>query len=182
MKKKIFTAAVALTLIGSVTFTSCIGSFGLSNKIYSWNNSLGSKWVNEVVFLAMWILPVYEICMFADMVILNTVEFWTGSNPIAAGDVKQVQGENGIYTVETTENGYNIKNEQGAEMSLIYNQESKTWSSVAGEEEVQLITFEDENNAVVYLPNGEKQNVELSADGVLALRQSLQESIYFASK
>jgi len=182
MKKKFFTAVVALTLVSSIAFTSCIGSFGLTNKLYSWNNSLGDKWTNEIVFLAFCILPVYEICLFADAVVFNTLEFWTGNNPIAAGEIKQIQGENGLYTVETTENGYNISNEQGNEMSLRYDQESKTWSSVAGEEETQLITFEDENNAVVYLLNGEKQSVELSANGVLALRQSLQQSMYFASK
>jgi len=181
MKKKVFTAVIALTLVGSVSFTSCIGSFALTNKIYSWNNSVGDKWVNEVVFLALCIVPVYEFCAFADAVILNSVEFWTGSNPVAAGDIKQIQGDKGLYTIETTENGYNIQNEQGNEMSLIYNEETKTWSSVADEKEVQLITFEDANNAVVYLPNGEKRNIEMSADGVLALRQSLQ-ATYLASK
>lgn len=182
MKRKISTVAVALTLACSIGFTSCIGSFGLSNKLYSWNNSLGNKWVNELVFVAMWILPVYEISMFADIIILNSIEFWTGNNPIAAGEVKQIEGENGIYTVETTENGYNITNEQGQELGLIYNDETKTWSSVAGEESVELITFEDENNAIVYLPNGEQRHVELSSEGVLALRQSLEGALYFASK
>lgn len=182
MKKNFLTVALALTLAGSVTFTSCIGSFSLSNKVLSWNNSVSSKWVNELIFFAMWFIPVYEICMFADVILFNSIEFWTGNNPIAAGDVKQVEGENGIYTVETTENGYNIKNEEGNEMSLIYNEETKTWSSVAGEQEIQLITFEDESNAVVYLPNGEQKTVELSSAGVLAFRQSLEESIYFAAK
>ncbi|NDV47487.1 DUF3332 domain-containing protein [Paludibacter sp. 221] len=181
MKRKISTVAVALTLVASIGFTSCIGSFGLTSKVYSWNKSLGDKWINELVFLALYIVPVYEIALFADAVVLNTIEFWTGSNPIAAGDVKKVEGENGIYAIETTENGYDITNEQGQEVSLIFDEESKTWSSVAGDESVKLITIEDESNAVVYLPNGEMQNVELSADGILALRQSLQ-TIYFASK
>ncbi len=182
MKKKFFTVAIALTLVGSVSFTSCIGSFGLSNNLLSWNKSIGNKWVNEVVFFAFWILPVYEICVLADIIVLNTVEFWSGSNPVAAGEIKQVQGEKGLYTIETTENGYNITNELGEEMSLVYNQESKTWSSVAGDEEIQLFTFEDENNVTVHLLNGEKQSVELSQNGVLAFRQSLEESMYFASK
>lgn len=181
MKKKFSTVAIALTLVASVSFTSCIGSFTLFNKVLSWNNSLGNKFVNEIVFLAMHIVPVYEICMFADYVVLNTIEFWSGSNPIAAGEVKQVQGENGLYTVETTENGYNISNEAGEEMSLIYDEASNTWSSVAGEEEVKLLKIEGEN-AVVYLPNGEEQSVNLSAEGVVAFRNAVQSSLYFAAK
>ncbi len=181
MKKKVFTVAIALTLVGSISLTSCIGSFGLSNKLYSWNNTIGNKWVNELVFIAMWILPVYELCVFADVVVVNSIEFWTGSNPLAAGTVKEVQGENGLYTVETTENGYNITNEQGKEMSLIYDEESNIWSSVNDQDSVKLIKIEDEN-AIVYMPNGEEKQVELSANGVVAFRQAIESSTYFAAK
>ena len=35
----------------------------------------------------LWVIPVYEICIgLIDGLILNTVEFWTGSNPIASND------------------------------------------------------------------------------------------------
>ena len=83
MKKKIFTAAMALVLAGSMTFTSCIGSFALSNKVLAWNQQVGSKFVNELVFFAFWIVPVYEITTLADVLVLNSIEFWSGSNPVA---------------------------------------------------------------------------------------------------
>ena len=42
---------VAVLLSGSLLFSSCVGSFGLFNRLSSWNQSIGSKFVNELVFL-----------------------------------------------------------------------------------------------------------------------------------
>lgn len=172
MKRKFFTVALAVTLASSLTLTSCIGSFGLSNKVLEWNKDVtGNKFVNELIFLVFWIAPVYEISIFADVVVLNTIEFWTGSNPMAAGEIQKVEGENGTYTVENLENGYNIQNEEGQEMSLIYNQEENTWNSVIEGESTELIKIEGDE-ATVFI-NGEAQKVELSTLGVTAFRQSL---------
>lgn len=181
MKKRVFTVATIALLAGSVTFTSCIGPFNLSNKLLSWNQSVGNKFVNELVFLAMWIVPVYEICMLADVLVLNTIEFWTGNNPVQAGIVKEVQGENGIYTVETLENGYSITNEEGQEVSLLYDKESNVWSAATENDVVKLVKIED-GNAIVYLPNGQESNVALTADGVISFRQLVENSTYFAAK
>ena len=61
MRKKSLTLLVATTLASSVLFSSCIGPFGLTNKLLSWNSNIDSKFVNELVFIAFWIVPVYEI-------------------------------------------------------------------------------------------------------------------------
>jgi hypothetical protein len=63
--------------------TSCIGSFGLTNKLFDWNNSIGGKFVNALVFFLFLILPVYGITLFIDAIILNTIEFWSGKSPMA---------------------------------------------------------------------------------------------------
>ena len=90
MKKKSVTLLVAATLASSVLFSSCIGSFGLSNKLLDWNRNIDSKFVNELVFIAFWIVPVYEISALADILVLNSIEFWSGSNPMASiGEVKK---------------------------------------------------------------------------------------------
>ena len=44
---------VAVLLSGSLLFSSCVGSFGLFNRLSSWNQSIGSKFVNELVFLGL---------------------------------------------------------------------------------------------------------------------------------
>jgi len=181
MKKSVFTLAIALSLSGSVMFTSCIGSFGLSNKVLSWNKSLGNKFVNEVVFLAFLIVPVYQITMFADMVVLNSIEFWTGKNPVQAGLIKKIKGENGDYTVETTENGYNISNDKGQEMSFIYDKDTNVWSAAMGNYVTKLLKIEGEN-AIVFMPDGKERSIELNEKGLWAFRQEMQNAMFFAEK
>ena len=65
--------AVSAILAGSVMMTSCIGSHALFNKVNDWNQSVSNKWVNEILYLAMWIVPVYEISMLADVLVINTI-------------------------------------------------------------------------------------------------------------
>lgn len=83
---KIFKKIVVLTMVAAMALMSvgCYGSFSLTKKVYNWNGSLGNKWVTEVVFLACYVVPVYSIAGFVDVVILNSLEFWTGSNPMAS--------------------------------------------------------------------------------------------------
>lgn len=181
MKKKVLFISAVAAISSSIMFSSCIGSFGLSNKILAWNKTIDNKFVNEVVFFAMNIIPVYPISLVADLLVINSIEFWSGNNPVEAGVVKQVQGENGIYTVETLENGYQIQNEAGESMELIYNKEDNTWSMVQNEQSTKLIKIVDEKEAIVYLPDGSEQSVELSAAGVLAFRQAVSNT-HFAMK
>ncbi|MDR2954160.1 MAG: DUF3332 domain-containing protein [Prevotella sp.] len=181
MKKNLFKLAT-VALVSVFLFSSCIGSFNLSKKVLNWNQGIDSKFVNELVFIALWIVPVYEVAMLADILVINSIEFWTGDNPVEAGIVKKVQGENGIYTVETLENGYNIQNEEGQQMSLVYDKDSNTWSSVADGKTTKLVTIGEDNKAIVYMPNGEERNVELSGSGVMAFRQSVENAMFFAAK
>lgn len=181
MKKRFFSVA-GIALAGTLLFSSCIGSFNLSKKILAWNQTIDNKFVNEVVFVALWIVPVYEVSILADILVINSIEFWSGNNPVEAGIVKHVQGENGVYTVETLDNGYHIENEDGQKVDLVYDKSSNTWSAVANGESTKIIKMEEEGKVIVYLPNGEEKEVELSNNGVLAFRQSVENSIFFAAK
>ena len=117
--KKSKTFLVCAMLSGSVLFSSCIGSFGLWNSLKDWNQGVSNKFVNELIFLAFHIVPVYEIAYLADALVLNSIEFWSGSNPTASiGEVKTVQGENGEYLVKTNENGYTITKKGEDKLSL----------------------------------------------------------------
>lgn len=112
MKKRSFTLLAVTALASSLLFSSCIGSFGLSNKLLDWNRNIDSKFVNELVFVAFWIVPVYEVSMLADILVLNSIEFWSGSNPVAdTGKVKKVETKDGTYAIKTQENGYQIQKE-----------------------------------------------------------------------
>lgn len=180
MRKRFMIIASATVLGSSILLSSCIGSFALSNKFLAWNKTIDSKWVNEILFVVF--QPAYAVTMLADVLVLNSIEFWSGDNPVEAGIIKTVNGDNGVYTVETLENGYNVKNEAGEEMELIYNKEDNSWSMVQNEESTKLIKFTEDNQAIVYLPNGGEQKVELSSDGVLALKQAASGSYFLAMK
>jgi len=87
MRKKI--APIALGLALALAAQGCYGKFQVTRNLYHWNGSMGNKWINEAVFLGMCILPVYAIAGFADAVIFNTVEFWSGKNPMNAKMITQ---------------------------------------------------------------------------------------------
>jgi hypothetical protein len=80
MKK--FAKSALVLLAASFMFSSCMGSFAITKKLYSWNESVtGNKYVNNILF---WVLsPVYSAVVAIDANILNLIEFWTGSNPLA---------------------------------------------------------------------------------------------------
>lgn len=69
--KKLKLSATCLILSGSIICSSCIGSFGLWSSLKDWNNNIGNKFVNEIVFLAFHIVPVYEVAYLADVIVLN---------------------------------------------------------------------------------------------------------------
>lgn len=184
MKKKGLTLLVATTLASSVLFSSCIGSFGLTNKLLDWNRNIDSKFVNELVFIAFWIVPVYEISALADVLVLNSIEFWSGSNPVAdTGTVKTINGKDGVYTVETKTDGYHIQKEgEEKAIDLVFDETDKSWSVKADGEATKLLKFTDNDKVVMYLPDGKEMNVELNQAGVLAFRQVAEGYSYYAAK
>ena len=183
MKKFNLKLAATVMICGAFMFSSCIGSFGLHSKLVNWNQGIGNKFVNELVFLAFNIIPVYGVCYFADFLIINSIEFWSGSNPLASvGDIKKVQGENGNYLVETLENGYSITKEgdETASMELIYDKSQNTWNVVAGGVCTELIQMNNDGTAQMTLPNGEELTVTLDAQGLATARQAVMTNTYYA--
>lgn len=177
-------ALTAVVLCSCLLFSSCVGSFGLFNRLNSWNNSIGSKFVNELVFLAFNIVPVYGVAYLADALVINSIEFWSGSNPMAnVGDVKKVKGENGNYLVTTLENGYSIAKEgETVSMDLIYNKEANTWNVVANGESAELVKMNNDGTADLFLPNGERMNITLDAQGMMAARAVANGNVMYAAR
>ena len=171
MKKKYFTVAAVTLCAGSLMFSSCIGSFALTNKLLSWNNQVGSKFVNELVFLAFWILPVYEVSGLADILVINTIEFWSGSNPVAQGRTV-IDGQDGRYLVDCDGKGYTITSENdGSVVRLDFGTEEKTWSATVGDQTYELLTFIDDSHVRMPAPDGGTVEVKLDQEGVWAYQQ-----------
>ena len=170
MRKTILTAALAALLCSSLT--SCMGKFALTRNLYAWNEQVSNKFVNEVLFVAFWILPVYEVCGLADLLVLNSIEFWSGDNPLSAS-TKTIDTKHGRYLVECDGKGYDITLEStGKKFRLDFAQESKTWSLQLDDKEYKLMTFIDDTHVSVPMPDGEWKCVELSPSGVLAYKEA----------
>jgi hypothetical protein len=75
--------AIPVLLFLAFATTACFGSFALTTKLYNWNASHDDKWVQQGAFLVTGVLlPVYGIAALADAVLFNSIEFWTGENPV----------------------------------------------------------------------------------------------------
>ena len=182
MKKNKMTLVCAL-LAGSLLFTSCIGSFKMWNGLKDWNQGVGDKFVNELVFIALHIVPVYEIAYLADLVVLNTIEFWSGSNPMASNEVKEIKGENGEYLVKANNNGYTITNkDDNQSMDLVYNQETQTWNAVTDTEDIELVKINNNGTVSINMQNGTSMTVMPDMQGVAAARAAIGSTSFFAAR
>lgn len=170
MKKQALTVAVVCALTGSLMLPSCVGSFTLTNKLLSWNRQISNKFVNEIVFFAFWVLPVYEVSAIADILVLNSIEFWSGENPVASGK-KIIEGNDGRYLVISDKKGYTIKSEtDGSEVRLNFHSDSRSWAMLMpdGSEKI-IFTFVDESHIAVPVPGSEiPMIVETSQAGLYA--------------
>ena len=171
MRKKHLAIAVVVALSASMMMQSCIGSFALYNKVKTWNEHVGDKFVNEIVFVALWILPVYELSFVADLFILNSIEFWSGTNP-ALAQTKVIDGKDAQYLVASNEAGYTITNMKTKQVTrFIFNADENSWSLENNGEQVKLFTFVDDTHVDVLTRDGSYTRVELSEPGVLAYQE-----------
>lgn len=171
--------AVCAILSGSLLFSSCIGSFGLWNNLKSWNQGIGNKFVNEIVFLAFHIVPVYEVAYLADILVLNSIEFWSGSNPVAElGSIRTIHGEKGTYAIRTNEDGYTITKEgdEGKELNLVYNAEKRTWNAEAEGQSFELIRMNEDGTISYQQPDGSLKTIVPNAQEVAIARTQSGES------
>lgn len=159
MKKKRTSLIAALALTGTLFFNSCIGSFTLTNKLLDWNKGLGNKWINELVFIV--ISPVYGAAAWVDAVILNTIEFWTDSNPLAmkTGDSQTIEKDGNIYQITKTETGFSVieNNDANKSFSMNFDEQTGIWALNIQGQRSDVLQVIGEDQARVFLPGGETQ-------------------------
>ena len=162
MRRYIKIIALSLAVVFSATtMTSCYGKFMLTKKIYTWNGTVSSnKFVNNLVFWGLIILPVYGIGTLVDGVILNVIEFWSGSNPMAMKEgqkeVKKVAIEGNEYEITATKNRLDIVqltgDEKGKVSAMVYDDQSKTWYLEQSGSKVMISQIQDDNTAIFINP------------------------------
>jgi Domain of unknown function (DUF3332) len=169
--KKITLIGMAALMLGIGTLnTGCMGSYKLTNMVYGWNkNATGNKLVNHVIF---WVLGwnVYVAFIVIDTFVLNTIEFWTGSNPMAmnAGEKEHqiVKGKDGKqYEITATQNRFDIValNENNNKTSLIYTPINHTWNMDKNGIVTKLATIhEDINKVEIFKADGSIAMIDMN--------------------
>jgi hypothetical protein len=77
--------------------SGCFGPFNLTKNVYNWNSGIkgsgevNDKWMKEIVFFGMIVIPVYMFSALLDAFVFNAIQFWSGTNP-----VKVTQGPDGL--------------------------------------------------------------------------------------
>jgi len=158
--KKGFLSVALLCLLCAPILNSCVGSFNLTKKVYSWNQSLGNKWINEIVFLSFCVLPVYEITLFADGVIFNLIEFWTSSNPVSMNlnDVNEKiitkNGKDYKLTISKEVMSAEEVGNSSNKVEFSYNKADQSWAMATKEGTKKVISMNGDN-VTVYGANDE---------------------------
>lgn len=157
--KKFMTLAIVVALIGSTgLMTGCYGPFRLTSKLHDWNGQVSDKkFVNELVFLGLCILPAYELCVLGDGLIFNSIEFWGGNNPIAMQegevDESEIMHEGRKYKMIKTKNNLTVAlADTDLKTDFRYFPEEKAWYQMKGEEKVQVVKLKGKK-VFTYLPN-----------------------------
>lgn len=87
MKRASRLLAVMCVALFSVQVSGCFGKFALTRAIWDFNNNVSpNKFIKWLVFLVLVVVPVYGIGALVDSLVINSIEFWTGSNPVGSAD------------------------------------------------------------------------------------------------
>ncbi|MFN3712413.1 MAG: DUF3332 family protein [Alcanivoracaceae bacterium] len=136
---------LATMISGSVLLSGCLGQNALFNTVQDWNaTATEEKFVNQGISFAFWFVPVYGLTLFADIVILNSIEFWTGTNPISnkrakvAGSTDRVS--DGLGTVA----------------DMTYQADGSVLVEIQGANGVERFSLVREGSEVVRVQDGER--------------------------
>jgi len=67
-------------------FAGCYASFSAFHSVEKWNGKAAeSRVATSAIHMALWILPVYELVLLGDVLIFNTVEYWSGKKVFGGG-------------------------------------------------------------------------------------------------
>jgi len=152
LKKSLLVAFAAFLVLLQ---TGCIGSFKLTQTVLKFNRSIAPKFVSELVFLVFCVVPVYEISLLVDVVVLNLVEFWTGTSPMAMkpgqSETQQIAYHGKQYNVTATHNRFHVVSLDGKVIQdLIYNDGTATWSVVTNNNKMNVCTYNSDGTVSIY--------------------------------
>ena len=106
--KRTVTLFIAVS-VAMASLQGCYGSMALTRKIYRVNGQVQDKYVRSFVTWAFIIVPVYGVSALVDFVVFNTIEFWSGHNPVASAEKSFQYADNGdTYRVDARKQGDDV--------------------------------------------------------------------------
>jgi hypothetical protein len=151
MKQTKSIALVLALVLGLQSLSGCFGKFALVKAVYNFNDDLAAKdltgrVIKSLIFFVLVFVPVYQVAGFVDWIILNVIEFWTGTNPLAmkAGQTETqfatIKGK--TYQMVATQGQMIISEMNGTEIKkstvLYFDNQTKTVSVMNGTEMVKV--------------------------------------------
>jgi hypothetical protein len=83
MKKHLHKALLPLLLALGFTTSGCLGPDHLYHSVKNWNADLSEQdWIDELVFLGLYVVPIYPLALAGDVLIFNTIDYWSGKSTI----------------------------------------------------------------------------------------------------
>jgi hypothetical protein len=115
----------------------------------------------------MIIVPVYSLAGAADLIILNLLEFWTGSNPMALKpgekQIRFVEKEGVRYMLTATTNRLDIASVDGdpRTTSLVFDPAERAWFAVTPERTIRIAEDVSPDGAALSLihPDGSRERI-----------------------
>jgi Domain of unknown function (DUF3332) len=81
--KRVSLALALLSVLSGSVSTGCMGTAGLSGKLKKFNlEATENRWGREGIFFVLNVVWIYRICTILDLFIFNSIEFWSGTNPL----------------------------------------------------------------------------------------------------
>ena len=182
--KKISLKVATCLFASSVLFSSCmVGSWGLFNKYADWQTHMtNNKFVNAIVGYVLGSVC-YPISSLVDALVLNTIEFWTGDNPVASniGKTQNVMGQDGrLYAVKTLKNGYEVTSPTGEVTLFLHDAATDGWSMTQNGVTKELFRFNADGTIQATLQNGQKLTVGNDEAGLQQVREALATDNFYA--
>ena len=155
MRKRFIALVMAALMVFSALFMQgCYGSYPLFKKLNQMVGSIDGRWGSTAVNVICWLTFVYGVTLLIDLLVLNTVEFWRGSDPLAMNEgeseTQVVSYLGDLYKITATKNRFDVYCieglRKGETASLIYDPETRIWRGENGEV-VQLLVKVNEDGS-----------------------------------
>ena len=126
LSRQVVSSLVVISLM--TASTGCFGPFNMTRNVYHWNSNIkgsgevNDKWMKEIVFFGMIVIPVYMFSALLDAFIFNAIQFWSGDNPIKL----TYDADGNIHVVELGDTTISISwSEDHRSAALMYRQQGR---------------------------------------------------------